>query len=130
MRGVDRCGLAAVALLLACLACPCFSEKDPWANDKDTVLIHASNFTEIVSKEKLIMVEFFTPWCGHCRQFAPEYAKAATELKKDGQSINSRASFSTRLTRQIPRPCISFWPCLLSPAVPCRKCWHLRHGTR
>lgn len=79
--------LALLAILLSLQ--PCVGEDDPWANDKDTIMIHASNFTEVVSKHKLIMVEFFTPWCGHCRQFAPEYAKAATELKKHGLFASS-----------------------------------------
>ena len=36
---------------------------------------------EVLGSKDLWLVEFFAPWCGHCQQLAPEFAKAATELE-------------------------------------------------
>jgi len=48
----------------------------------DVLDLNEKTFNTAVNGEDLILVEFFAPWCGHCRQLAPEYEVAATELKE------------------------------------------------
>ncbi|KAH9943444.1 disulfide isomerase [Epithele typhae] len=47
----------------------------------DVLDLTASDFASVVNPEDLILVEFFAPWCGHCKALAPHYEEAATELK-------------------------------------------------
>ncbi|KAK0589394.1 hypothetical protein LWI29_013641 [Acer saccharum] len=47
-----------------------------------SVELNSGNFDELVLKSKeLWIVEFFAPWCGHCKKLAPEWKRAANNLK-------------------------------------------------
>ncbi|KAK4363247.1 hypothetical protein RND71_018488 [Anisodus tanguticus] len=47
-----------------------------------SVELNSRNFDEKVLKSKdLWIVEFFAPWCGHCKKLAPDWKKAAKNLQ-------------------------------------------------
>lgn len=52
------------------------------ASDRDVVVLDSSNFDELVLGSKDIwFVEFYAPWCGHCKKLEPEWNEAASKLK-------------------------------------------------
>ncbi|CRK86583.1 CLUMA_CG000025, isoform A [Clunio marinus] len=51
------------------------------SND-DVVQLTSANFDKLVtSSDNVWIVEFFAPWCGHCKNLVPEYKKLARALK-------------------------------------------------
>jgi len=49
----------------------------------DVVTLTDSNFKELVLDSQTVwFVEFFAPWCGHCKNLEPKWKAAATEVKE------------------------------------------------
>ena len=42
-----------------------------------TVELTKDNFEKVVTESPMVIVDFWAPWCGPCRGFAPIYEKAA-----------------------------------------------------
>uniref|UniRef100_A0AAQ5Y1T1 Protein disulfide-isomerase A6 n=1 Tax=Amphiprion ocellaris TaxID=80972 RepID=A0AAQ5Y1T1_AMPOC len=50
---------------------------------KDVVELTDDNFDKMVlESDDVWLVEFFAPWCGHCKNLEPEWAAAATDVKE------------------------------------------------
>ena len=53
--------------------------------DSDVVVLTDSNFDAELAKIDVALVEFYAPWCGHCKQLEPKYDEAASTLLKDSE---------------------------------------------
>ncbi|XP_059810624.1 protein disulfide-isomerase A6 [Hypanus sabinus] len=56
---------------------------DSKSGKKDVITLTDDNFDEnVIGSSDIWMVEFYAPWCGHCKRLEPEWAEAATEVKE------------------------------------------------
>uniref|UniRef100_A0AAR2IUT1 Protein disulfide-isomerase n=1 Tax=Pygocentrus nattereri TaxID=42514 RepID=A0AAR2IUT1_PYGNA len=57
------------------------SEPIPESNDGPVKVLVADTFEEIVNNpEKDVLVEFYAPWCGHCKNLEPKYTELGEKL--------------------------------------------------
>ncbi|CAN6340695.1 unnamed protein product [Urochloa humidicola] len=73
---ISRKALGLLLLLAAAAAA-----VSPAAAD-DVVALTEADFEKEVGQDRDALVEFYAPWCGHCKKLAPEYEKLGASFKK------------------------------------------------
>eukprot|EP01084_Bolivina_argentea_P133469 235552_1 len=57
-----------------------FSGWSAQSEERVVTLDSQQTFEDFVKNEKHTIIEFYAPWCGHCKQLAPQFEEAATTL--------------------------------------------------
>ncbi|CAM9702692.1 unnamed protein product [Ascophyllum nodosum] len=55
--------------------------------NSEVVVLTAETFDAFLEENKFAVVEFYAPWCGHCKKLLPEYTEASIQLKDHEPAI-------------------------------------------
>jgi len=61
--------------------------------EENVLVLTPSNFDKVVlDNSKDVLVEFYAPWCGHCKSLAPIYEKVAHAFKTENNCIVAKVN--------------------------------------
>ncbi|CAB1351060.1 unnamed protein product [Coregonus sp. 'balchen'] len=64
------------------------SEPIPEKNKGPVKVVVAESFEEIVNDpEKDVLIEFYAPWCGHCKSLEPKYKELAEQMDATANDV-------------------------------------------
>lgn len=78
------------------------SEPVPSSNDEPVKVVVGRTFKDIVNDPtKDVLIEFYAPWCGHCKSLAPKYEELATKLKDEDSLVIAKMDATAN---DVPKP--------------------------
>jgi len=75
-------------------------------------VLTTQNFDHFIQVNERVLVEFYAPWCGHCKKLQPEYDAAAQTLKDSGSKTVLAKVDSTKETEISTRFGVKGFPTL------------------
>lgn len=102
-------------LLKGELAADLKSEEIPSSNEGPVKVIVGKSFDDVVTKrgEKDVFVEYYAPWCGHCKSLAPIWEELAEKYKSNPNLVIAKmdATANEHESVQISGfPTLKFYP--------------------
>ncbi|XP_055506942.1 protein disulfide-isomerase A2-like [Leucoraja erinacea] len=62
--------------------------SDEITEEQNVLVLNKHNFVTALEVNKYLLVEFYAPWCGHCQSLAPEYSRAAEQLRNESVEVS------------------------------------------
>ena len=90
------------------------SEDIPKENNEPVYKIVSKSFKdEVINNDKDVLIKFYAPWCGHCKQLAPIYIDLAKKLSNNKKLLIAECDATANEFEDIEiksYPTIKFWP--------------------
>ncbi len=95
--GLGLLAAAAVAILLLSLSPETVSSSDA----SFVKVLSSENFDRLMGKGTWL-VQFYAPWCGHCKRLAPVFEQVASELQNEVNVAKCDATVERGLAARFP----------------------------